>query len=80
MQFIKRNFTIKLIAMKQPYLKVDPLSNYTKDLFKFSQALNLGMAAHSVKSLSAGEKGNTRGNDTKNDSFILYDFFGALNY
>lgn len=66
--------------MKQPYLKVNPADHLTKDLFKSRQALNFGNEVHSNKSCTAGEKSNNQNRFTKNDSLILHDFFGALNY
>lgn len=66
--------------MQHPYLKLNPPSHVTKDLFKLRQALNSGNAAHSVKSYIAGKKGSHNSSDTKNDALILHDFFGALNY
>ena len=77
---VTRTFYYKIIAMKQPYLKVNPANHFTKDLFKLRQALNCGNTVHSNKSCMAGEKGNNQNSVTKNDSLILHDFFGALNY
>lgn len=66
--------------MQHPYLKLNPPSHVTKDLFQLRQALNSGNAAHPEKSYIADKEGSHKSSNTKNDSLILHDFFGALNY
>lgn len=66
--------------MKQPYTEVTPIRNYTQDLFRFNQSPVQGKAANPGNIFTAGERDNNKNAGTKNDSTILQDFFGALNY
>lgn len=66
--------------MKQPYTKVTSTRNYTQDMFRFNQPPVPGKPANPGKIFIAGERDNNKNAGTKNDSAILQDFFGALNY
>ena len=66
--------------MKQTYTKVNTTGNYAKEPLKIRQMSGFESLLPPVNKSSEGQKNYHQSAGAKNDSMIMQDFFGALNY
>jgi hypothetical protein len=81
LQLTKSNFLkIKITVIQQPYTIVNPTVNYVKEPFKLKPVAGSVTPVYPGNSSHASQKNYQQSSAAKNDSQVLHDFFGALNY
>jgi hypothetical protein len=66
--------------MKHAYLKVNINDSYTKKILKLKHIADSGHWVYAGKNADAAHRSGSEIDVRKNDSMIMQDFFGALNY